>query len=81
MRLRITAKPKPKQKDYLIGALADFKVIDMDTGADLSGKIRSIEVHIARDDVATAKIEYYVSEVDLEGICLLIDKVEEQLNA
>jgi hypothetical protein len=50
-------------------------VVDEDNNeTDITKGVRTVEVVIPTDDVITAKVEFYVQELDLEGI-----KVEEAL--
>jgi len=64
MRLKIIGKPTNK---YLIGHSNCIKVTDADTGKEIEG-IKSIQIDARVGNIVTAKLEFYVEELDLDGV-------------
>jgi hypothetical protein len=54
-----------------VGLLGHVQVVMIDddgTEEDITKGIRTVDVNIPLDDVVTAKVEFYVQELDLEGV-------------
>jgi hypothetical protein len=78
--LKIKAGPRSSGKLMGHSQVAmgfDCEIIMIDeygTEIDLTKSVRNVVVNVPLDDVITAKLEFFVEELDLEGI-----KVEEAL--
>jgi hypothetical protein len=72
--LKIKAGPGSKgsikgRSMVAIGPYCNITMLDDDgKEIDLTGSVRNVVVDIPIDDVITAKVEFYVEELDLEGV-------------
>lgn len=69
MPLSIKAKPAGN-REVLIGnrSASMIEIADMETGVDLTNDIRSIVINFPSDDIATATIEIFVGELEIDGV-------------
>ena len=67
MGLRITMKPIDTAPPY-INLGNTVKVVDIESGVDLSDSIKDIDIIAHKDTWVTANIEFYVGELDMDGV-------------
>ncbi len=67
MILKIKVRAQEKNK-YAIGLSECIEVVDIETGKDVTAGLKSLRIFVGVNEVATAQLEYYVNELDLEGI-------------
>jgi len=65
--LKITMKPIEDSPPF-INVGQNVKVVDLETGVDLSKGVRNITVYIRKDEWVTAVLECEVGELDLVGV-------------
>ena len=51
----------------LVGWSNNIEVVCAHTGKDMRKGLRSMEIHVRADDIATVKLEYSVAELDIDG--------------
>ena len=78
MSLKITMEPVDNKPPYINLGKA-VKVIDLDSGADISDSVRDIDIRIRSDEWVTAHIGFDVGELDIDGIDTDVDVDEEYI--
>lgn len=67
MLLKITGKPIGEGR-VMVGYGDSIKIVDLDTGEDITRGIRKIVIDIQPDEIVTANLECLVGELDLSGV-------------
>lgn len=67
MLLKIIGKPIGDNR-VMVGYDDSIKIVDLDTGEDITRNIRKIVINIQPDEIVTANLECLVGELDLSGV-------------